>query len=226
MKPVIDRFFFNRVGFNVYRYDKSNPFSPRVVDMIGPPGIGKTSILRSMIEKSIIHSDKKKFDKVKRVCASRARLLSLAAVSLDDLEILQRKALKLLYDLNMSDCREILLVDEGISHHFTSELCELFRINKEGFERIMQRRAIVNLTAPPELITRRIRHRSERNGGLLSFHREKSDKELNEFNIEAMKIRETLTALMKEVGFPTLTVDMLREESTVVECIEEFLSSL
>lgn len=226
MKPVIDRFFFNRVGFNVYRYNKTEAISPCVVDIIGPPGIGKSSLFQRMIEKSIIHSDKQKFYKRKRACASRAHLLSLAAAGLDDIEILQRKALKLLYDLNVADCRGILLVDEGISHHFTSELCDLVKINKEDFERIMKRRAIVNLTAPPELITMRIRHRAERNGSLLSFHREKSDEELNEFNVEVMKIRATLTALMKESGFPALTVDLGREERTAVECIEGFLSSL
>ncbi len=225
MKATIERFLYNRAGFKAYRYN-NHSHSSYIVDLVGPPGIGKTTLIKALIERSLIQAENDSFDKKERVCKSRARLLSLAALNQGDIATLQRKAVKLIYDLNISQSRKGYVVDEGLSHHFANELCSMFLESPDDFKLLMQRRAVINLTASPETICSRIRIRGNKTGRLLPCHQDKSDEELVIFNTEALRGREYLATCMKEAGYPILTVNMEGARELAVDHIEVFFSSL
>ncbi|MDI5986117.1 hypothetical protein QLQ85_15075 [Halomonas sp. M4R5S39] len=225
MKDTISNIFYNRAGFSVYRWRICDSV-PLVVDLIGPPGIGKSYLIKCLIKKSVIHASRQKFDQTRRVCISRAYLLSLAATRLDDIGVLQKKSIKILYDLNIHSANWGVLVDEGLSQHFINELCEMSIDSPDNFDFIMRRRAVINLAASPTFINNRIRDRAAKSGALLSYHKGKTDEELSRFNMKFLEKGENLTLLMKERYFPAVTIDASMNDDIVVEQIVDFLSSL
>lgn len=225
MKTALTNFLYNRTGFNVHRL-ASKLLPNLTIDLVGPPGVGKSYLMRTMIKASLIHAEKEKFNKSRRLCPSRAKLLSLAALQMADIEVLQRKALKLLYDLNVTCCGASVIVDEGISHHFTNELIELSRSSTSDFDNIMHGRAIINLTATPELISSRIIERDKGQGVMRSFHKGKTDKELRTVNLLALQQRAVLMSIMEEKGLKTLTISAEDEDDIIIEQITNFFFSL
>ncbi|TDR57280.1 hypothetical protein DFP85_10195 [Halomonas ventosae] len=225
MKASVDNFLYNRAGFKAYRCSKSTNHSI-VIDLVGPPGIGKTYLIKSLIKNSILTSRRLKVGKEKKECASRARLLSIAANELDDIDILQRKAIKILYDLNMHEFPATVLVDEGLSHQFTNELCLLSELYPDDFRAIMNNRAVINLTASPEMINERIKRRSKTKGQTLSYHKNMTCDELSLFNIEVMGRRAMLIRRMKESGFPGLTIDVDKGLDEIISDINNFILDL
>ncbi|WP_146218680.1 hypothetical protein [Halomonas sp. LBP4] len=225
MKTTITNFFYNRAGFNVYSIRPE--ISPNfIVDLVGPPGIGKSYLIRAMIKASLIHPGRERFDKNRRVCASRAKLLSLTALQVDDVEVLQRKTGKLLYDLNVTCCEASVIIDEGVSHHFTNELIELSQSSPNDFDKIMQGRAIINLTATPELINSRILYRDEKQGFMRPCHKGKTDKDLIMLNRRLLERRAALTSIMEKNGLPTLTIKAEDKDDKIIEQVTNFFLSL
>ena len=225
MKTIITNVFYNRAGFDVYRYGicESVPF---VVDVIGPPGVGKSRLIKCLIKENVLNGKRQKFDKTRTVCKSRAFLLSLASTRLNDISILQKKATKILYDLNIHSTTSIVLVDEGLCQHFMNELCLLANERPNDFNLIMKKRAMINLTASPRLINDRIRDRTERGGALRSYHKHKTEEQLSRFNTQFLEQSEALALLMMENKFPTITVDASKKDDIIVGQIASFLSSL
>ncbi len=224
MKDAISNILYNRAGFSVYRWRIFDSV-PLVVDLIGPPGIGKSHLIKCLIKKNAIHASRQKFDQARRVCISRAYLLSLAAMRLDDIGVLKNKSIKILYDLNIHSADWGVLVDEGLSQHFITELCEMSSDRPDNFDFIMRRRAVINLTASPTFINNRIRDRAAKTGTLLSYHKEKTDQELSSFNIKFLEGSEKLALLMKKRDFPVISIDASMNDDAIVDHIVHFLTS-
>ncbi|MDI5891877.1 hypothetical protein [Halomonas rhizosphaerae] len=126
----------------------------------------------------------------------------------------------------MSNYPSMVLVDEGLSHHFTNELCVLSRDNPTDFNVIMDNRAVINLTATAETINSRIRYRKKTAGRMLPCHRGKSNDELLSFNIQVMQGRATLARLMEDSGLPALTIDMETDVTFIIDKIKRFMLEL
>lgn len=213
MKNILAGYLYNRAGFKAYRLHQS-PLSSIAFDVIGPPGVGKSFFIKALISGGVVDNRPHRFSKEMRVCSSRSKLLSLLALNRDDLEVLRRKSAKLLYDLNIMSSSSHFIIDEGICHHFAGELIQLSETSREDFLTIMRGRGVINLTAPPEIITSRIGIRYRRTGKLLDFHKEKSEHELHEYNSTALHQREELCGLMREAGCPTITLDVSQYKFT------------
>ncbi|GAA0621899.1 hypothetical protein GCM10009016_08370 [Halomonas beimenensis] len=78
----------------------------------------------------------------------------------------------------------------------------------------MRGRGVINLTAPPDVITRRIAIRYRQTGKILKYHEGKSEYELQEFNSTALQQRDELCGLMREVGCPTISIDVSESNFT------------
>ncbi|WP_157955136.1 hypothetical protein [Halomonas denitrificans] len=225
MKEIISNIFFNRAGFDVYRCANYECF-PFIVDVIGPPGVGKSHLIKHLIKGHVLNNERQKIDKKRMECKSRALLLSLASRRIIDIGILQKKVTKALYDLNIHSATLGVMVDEGLCQHFMNELRMLASERPDHFDFIMKRRALINLSTSPKQINVRIRTRAKRKGIMRSYHQDKTEEELSQFNSQFLEQSEALVTTMRERNFSAITIDVSKGDDVVIGEVVDFLRSL
>ncbi|WP_141441173.1 hypothetical protein [Vreelandella titanicae] len=65
----------------------------------------------------------------------------------------------------------VLLIDEGLFHHFKYEISDNWGKDKALFSKLMEKRVIVHMTARPEIIAERILKRYRKTGNLLPYYK-------------------------------------------------------
>jgi len=206
MKYFFENWFYNRSAFKAYRV-KGNIKKVKVIDVFGPPGIGKTTFLMALQKAGVIEKKRVFIDFKEQDSSPHALLLSAAALKHVNLLTLKRKANKLHFDINIQNGNSCYLVDEGISHQFTTQLLGLYTENRHAFDDFCSTRAAINLSAPVSLINERINLRHNKSGVLNKHHKGKSTLQLEEFQKKLLEKRKLLCEAYESAGMPVLTID-------------------
>ncbi len=224
LKSVANHYFFNRAGFRVYGVNASIDDNC-MIDIIGPPGVGKSWLIKQLASNGMVSKKESAFHKVLTESPFHASLLKLSSDDKLDLDVLRKKAGKLLYDLNVSHSPGIYLIDEGVSHHFASELVRLHSNSRDEFLSLVSKRAVINLSASPTLIVDRIESRAAQLGYIAGCQRGLGRKELIDFTAEALRVRHQLCSLLSMEHRPVLELEMLEDSclSGLVDKVEQFI---
>ncbi len=151
------------------------PTQTKIIEIIGAPGVGKTTLIKKLQQKGLIRQNR--INKYFLGGTNNdSEQLQLSHVNLFKASVLSTKGRKktlgrfqnllfyLLADSYLNQKNEkpqLYLVDEGLGHHFTSALLDLFASNPESFKEIMGNRHFILLSSNPKTTVERIKQRKK-----------------------------------------------------------------
>ena len=213
----------------------------KLVEMMGPGGVGKTTTYRAMVDRLpgpwVAHDSRDFKNKVLRTDGPaedfRVKLVRRAARDIEARNISELEKLDLLsFKVRMarSDAlsfhapEDWIFCEQGILQNFTGEVDHA---TDPLFRKVMMRRAVIALLARrPNVVVDNIRSRTVEGGHTLQAHARASDEELERIIISHTRRFKRLIARMDREGVPNLCVYI--EDGLVKNCteIEEFLRCL
>ncbi|XKE44006.1 AAA family ATPase [Halomonas organivorans] len=197
-----------------------------MIDLVGPPGVGKSWLVKQLSAAGIFKKKSSSFYKVCTKSSAHSKLLMLSARAITDLDVLRKKNIKLIYDLNVSQTPGAHLVDEGVSHHFTNELIQLHAESRDLFLTLTAKRAVINLFASPSLVVDRIETRAAHGGYMAGCQLGMGRNELLDFTEKAMKSRHDLCSVLSEENCPVLELEIGIDSSFATTEVIRFIEEL
>ncbi len=207
-----------------------------IIEIIGPPGIGKSTVLKTLNKEGIISSIPTPHWIIDEYLQSFSNfdpeyieLIQAATKKIKDLRRLKQHLYWLMHEkylLETARENRFYMVDEGLGHHFNSALVELSIHNRDSFFRLMQNRAMIFLKSNPETITQRIIQRNKSSGIIRIQHRNKNMDLLTLENQKKLASKKKLFQQLSEINTPAIVVntDLGLEQSKTQ--IRNFISKL
>lgn len=199
--------FFVKGVFD-YRIDSAN--KSLFIEVVGCPGVGKSTLIDYMEEKRLIKGlFRAKLWIARLQCntsidSAYRRILDYKLISLDN----ERSRFKYFryaitpraMDKYVENKKNptVLLIDEGLFHHFKYEINDNWEKNNALFSKLMEKRVIVHITARPEIIAERILKRYRDTGNLLPYYKNKHEGEIAEYCRKAQEKRKQVIGEFKK----------------------------
>lgn len=225
-------------------YYKNPPDNGRpdrtIIDVIGPPGVGKTTIIKHLLKNGIIGRKRIPVLGLHELCnlndplfASHPKLIFQKEKSnyknARKLHGLQKKLNILFSDIYLKEkntTNKVLLVDEGVGHHFTSKLIALSDSDPDTFNSIMSYRAFVFLSASPEIITERVVERRDSVGKIIPAHKNMEADALFLHSKKTLALRRELYQKTQSAGVPCIEINTELGVSESAALLKQFIRDL
>lgn len=217
LKSFLSSYIDSHRSYNAHPLSNLNDIA-KVIDLIGPPAVGKSTFIRNIKSHGLIGGKIARVNFSSVEADGHALLLKKEISKENDLKIINKRAKKIHFDallqLHSSTKKQSFLIDEGISHQFTTSLIGLYNSDFEAFKKVMAHKSIILLNCTPEVVVKRYRLRSIGRG--VTWYENKSEEELYFYINKILEARRRLLQLANSISAPTLIVDI---ESPVEECV-------
>lgn len=231
---------FHSKGYYRMHNDLNGRNKKVIIEIIGPAGVGKSTFINQVKKKGLISRYKVPKFNIRDAFKSKdldfdfhAKLFGLKVKNElpggKGLHRFQDMLLWLFRDqyLHITNNRgKLFLVDEGLGHHFTSELIEAHNADPGLFEAVVDKRCFVALKSTPEIIAGRIMGRKKAKGQILPYHDGLTAKQLEAYLSHRMANIECLMNLAKNAGVPCLTINTDDDKKQQLLDFESFLQNL
>lgn len=206
-----------------------------IFEMTGSPGVGKSTLLNHMMDSQFIRKvgltglSSDRFGDHDEIRMAYDRVLKHTLNTFEkkqDIEKHSRRAavsLALHRQMRSTEKPAILIVEEGLFHHFKHSLIGIYASDKPSFDIMMERRAIIHLTARPEAIAERVIKRHEETGKLLPYHANKDFRQICDYCQDSQASRENALKFFKSVGVPVLTISAENSPNEMASQITAFI---
>lgn len=205
-----------------------------IFEITGSPGVGKSTLLNHMmnsqsIRKTGLRVNSENIDDHDEISMAYDRVLKRTLETVEkkeDVEKHSRNAaasLALHRRMRSTEKPAILIVEEGLFHHFKDSLVGIYDSDKSSFDIMMKRRAIIHLIARPEAIAERIIKRYEETGRLLSYHANKDFYQICDYCQASQASRENALKLFMSMGVPVLTISAENSPNVMTSQITAFI---
>lgn len=226
VKQIVEDLYYERTAYRTYRTCKPRA-SLAMVEIIGPPGVGKSFTIAMLRKQGVIATDRRivRFSAIRS--EAHAYLLKLCCERREtDLKLLKRWANKLHYDalLSASVPDRTAVIDEGVSHQFPGELVALHDYSAELFKKFYLGRGLIYLSAPQDQVLSRVRSRAREDGKLLPYHEGRTDSEISSMTKKTVEKQEMLIKRMNDIGVQICMVDTINSAEHNCGLISEFLA--
>ncbi len=204
-----------------------------VVEIVGPPGVGKTTLLQEVMRLKVIKRErfpviginllvKKMLVEQPHCSALMDEYIVGRATQKTDLDRLQKMLNLLFSDIYLHSMlpkkQKLFLVDEGICHHFTSQLINLYHTEKNDFLKLMKKRSVVFLLADAHTIANRALKRKKSRK-----YREKGATELTAITQKVLHKQNELYHVMKTLGVNVVQINLNNKLRASADQLTSFL---
>lgn len=236
---LLSRFFVHK-NYYVHKGREKKDSDRKIIEIIGPAGVGKSTFINQVKKKGLISKYKVPKLNIKDAFNNKdldvdfhAKIFNLKVnnefAEGQGLHRFQDMLLWLMRDqylhLPKNQCKRFL-VDEGLGHHFTSELIEAHNADPGLFEAVVDKRCFVALASTPEIIAGRIMGRKKAKGQILPYHDGLTAKQLEAYLSHRLANIECLMNLAKNAGVPCLTINTNDDKKQQLLAFESFLQNL
>lgn len=250
MSNIINKVLERTVGFNLKRARirsvKKIKGDPIYVEFVGVPGVGKTTLYENVFKKvkrnwRDIHELQRIFMEHTNGIAAESQLCYQELAqhkmqfvgSCDYNGIDQMKLVNYFHSVLIEDSLVHLfnndyniISDEGIIHNFGEGILALSKSNKNEFERLIRKRAVVFCQASAEIVAKRILEREEKTGRLLPQHKLDSFEELVSLQKKSLNQKNQVIGFLSKYDIPFLSIDTSNPMTENVEQVVKFLTEL
>lgn len=238
-KKWLDRLHFSdyKAHFfvkGVFSYQLDNANTSLFIEITGCPGVGKSALIDYMeVKRFIIRLNRAKLWVARlqhntKIESVYRKVLDYKLMRLEDegvrFKYLRYAIIPRAMD-KLVDARKtpiVLLIDEGLVHHFKYEINDNWEKDKAIFSKLMEKRVLVHMTARPEIITERILKRYRETGNLLPYYKNKQEWEIAEYCRKTQEKRKKIIREFEKRGVPVLTVNAEDSEQTAAKYIDDF----
>lgn len=222
----------------VFDYQIENANKSLFIEVVGCPGVGKSTLIDYMEEKRLIKGLIRarlwiaRLQRNTNIDSAYKRILDYKLISLENersrFKYSQYAITPRAIDKYVEDKKipTVLLIDEGLFHHFKYEISDNWGKDKALFSKLMEKRVIVHMTARPEIIAERILKRYRKTGNLLPYYKNKHEYEIAEYCRKAQKKRKKVIGEFEKRGVPVLTVNAEDGEQANTKHIDDFIKIL
>lgn len=241
--------------FNFFKYNQSerervdigSDFAmPLFVEFIGVPGVGKSTLCSALLERNrewMIGAQDVLLDVsltgkytaemndefYQGIAQHKLSVISKSDYqACDKLELLGYFGQIIQLDRKMSLYRgkKIVVADEGLFHNFSSSV-EFVYENSRAVPNNLGRRVLIHCYSSPERISCQILKREKETGRLLPQHKNKTIRELEEHQKEALLMKEKFTQFVQKVlGTPVLSLNTSDPQEENLNKINNFIEEL
>ncbi|WP_035578951.1 AAA family ATPase [Halomonas sp. TG39a] len=239
-KNLLDRFYGceYRAHFlvkGVFDYQIDNANKSLFIEIIGCPGVGKSTLIDYMEEKELIKGLictklwATRLQRNNKIASAYTSILDYKIMSLEDERVRSRYLRHAIIPRAMDKYIEnnknptVLLIDEGLFHHFKYEISDNWEQNKFIFSKLMEKRILVHMIARPEIIAERILKRYRETGNLLPYYKNKQECEIIEYCRKAQEKRKKVIRKFKTRGVPVLTINAEDSSQENTKYIDDFV---
>jgi len=188
----------------------------KVVNMIGPPAVGKSTSINKQLDDNVLSLRRKKLLKPLDSDGIYNHLLKSHCKRVRTLKEFNDRISDVIYDSNIVEMsifeNDVVLIDQGVPHFFYRELIHLYESDIDAFKSFVSRRGLVLLVAEPELILKRKKRRENETGKLIKSHKGKTDSEIIDFTRNITSIYKKLFSCYEKCGAYTHLVDISKRE--------------
>ena len=218
---MVDKIFRLIYGSNHYVFEanwanKNLDKEIKVVNIIGPPAVGKSTSIEKKLEENVLRLKRKKLLKPFDSDGFYNHLLKTHCKRIRTLKEFNDRISDVIYDSNIVEMsifeNDVVLVDQGLPHFFYRELIHLYENDKNTFKRFVSRRGLVLLVAEPEVILKRKKLREDETGKLVKSHTGKTDSEIISYTRNITSEYKRLLSYYNECGAYTHLVDISKQE--------------
>ncbi|MGB1308626.1 MAG: hypothetical protein ACPG6B_06930 [Oceanihabitans sp.] len=222
IKRVFKKFFKKKsVQPSVVVKPKKNLSEGRIVEFIGPSGIGKTTLYNTIIKELTSNwINAKNFKEHEYGTANEElfaihwkllkykleRVDSFNLGSLEKINLVQYFKQVLLENIKMINVKgkSGYLLEEGLCHNFSIELLNL---NEKELKAVLGNRYIISvLPKDTKTVVNQIRKRTVEGGHTVAHHKNLNDEELEEYCKISTKAFEKFTNHIQKFNFPLCTL--------------------
>jgi len=188
----------------------------KVVNIIGPPAVGKSTSIEKQLDDSVLRLSRKKLLNPLDNDGIYNHLLKTHCKRIRTLKEFNDRISDVIYDSNIVEMsifeNDVVLIDQGIPHFFYRELINLYEKDKDAFKSFVSRRGLVLLVAEPEVILKRKKRREDETGKLIKSHSGKTDSEIIDFTRNITSMYKKLFSCYEKCGAYTHLVDISNRE--------------
>ena len=231
---------FHSKGYYRIHNDLNGKNKTFIIEIIGPAGVGKSTFIDKVKKGGLISRYKVPKINIDNALKNKtlgvdfhAKLFQLKVNN----ELPEGRGLHRFQDMLLWLFRDqylqlpknqgkIFLVDEGLGHHFTSELIDAHKSDPGLFNAAINNRGFIALTAKPETIAKRIVGRKEKTKHILPYHDKKSPKQLEAYLNNRMKSISRLISVARQAGIPCLELNSEEPIKNHLNVTASFLKTL
>ncbi len=214
------------------------------VELIGPPGVGKTTLIDHMAQDAINRTwvtsqevmgclgDR---EPVPETFSDYEVLLGLKleATLKYDFKVTNKDKYSLLaffrsvadQDIRVRQSGAFTVVDDGLLQNYSNEMGRLYHENRDVFLRLVQNRSVVYMRASEKTVHERIIHRKAA-GQLIRIHRGCNDDDLIQFTKRVLEDMTTFVEILEQAHVPVLFLDAWKAPEEYTNQVLEFINGL
>ncbi len=210
-----------------------------IIEIIGPAGIGKSTFIKQLKRKGIIRRYSAPRLNIKDAVKNKNSNLSFHAKLFRlkvEKETQEGKGLSRFQDMLQWLFRDqylqlpqnqgkIFIVDEGLGHHFTSELLVAAHSDPDLFHAATKNRGIIALKAKPKTMAERIMARKEKTKHILPYHQDKNADQLEAYLNERLMNIKSLVSAAQRAGIPCMEINLEEDVALNLKKVESFLTT-
>lgn len=156
----------------------------KIINLIGAPAIGKTTMTKKMLKNGILYTKRTKIKIKPELNELYLEILKNTISKAETLNEIRDRISDIVFDqsiLNKKELDGVIFVDQGLPHFFYSEILRLYKSDKKRLKEVTRGRGVILLYCNPADILERIEKRKEATGKVVRWHEGKGAEEIIDY---------------------------------------------